>query len=124
MPTMKLRVPHNGPRAGFLEVDIVDRLDFIWPDGCDDPDDEEDLESFKGYTLLKQGWDRTAHTLTVPSDPASVDLMATAITGALNCIDDEIEHAEDWPELVKINKGLRRAGESLLEAILKHREGE
>lgn len=113
---MKLRVPPNGPRFSFLEVDIVSRLDFLWPDGWDDP---EDALTFQGYTLLKDGWDRIANTLTVPSDRASVEAMVDAINGALNCIDDEIEHASDWPEIAQINRQMRKAGEGLLDVIVK-----
>ena len=114
---LSLRVPHNGPRAGFLECDIVDRLDYCFPEGGETPTNEEDLAWWYGATLLKMGWDRDAGRLDIPTDSESVRVICDAINGACNCLDDEIEHADKGDELVSINKSLRSAGEGLIVAI-------
>ena len=110
---IKIRVPHNGPLEGFLEMDILERATLLGGDSCDD----EDCDFERAAQVVRDGWDRSKHTLHFPIEHAR--LVLDAVNSACNCLDDEIEHAQGDRELIAINKALVAAALRMNATIIK-----
>lgn len=110
---IKLRVPKGGPLAGFLEMDILERAALLECDAADD----EDRDFERAAQVIRQGWDRSKHTLHFPLEHAR--LVLDAVNSACNCLEDEIEHAQGDRELIAINKSLVAAALRMHATIVK-----
>lgn len=110
---IKIRVPHNGPLAGFLEMDILERANLLSTDTSDD----EDRDFERAAQIVRAGWDRERHVLHFPEEHAS--LVLEAVNVGCNCLDDEIEHSKGDRELITINKSLVAAAMRMHATIVK-----
>lgn len=111
---IKIRVPPNGPLAGFLEMDILERAALLECDAADD----EDRDFERAAQVVRDGWNRDKHVLHFAEEHAR--LVLDAVNSACNCLDDEIEHARGDRELISINKSLVAAAMRMHAAIVKN----
>lgn len=115
---IKIRVPKDGPLAGFLEMDILERADYLRP--CIETDEDRDFDT--AARVIREGWHRDRGTLHFDSQHARIVL--DAIVGGINCLDDEVEHdVQRDRELIAINKSLIAAGNRMQASILKQLRG-
>lgn len=116
---IKIRVPKDGPLAGFLEMDILERADYLRP--CIETDEDRDFDT--AARVIREGWHRDRGTLHFDSQHAHIVL--DAVVGGINCLDDEVEHdIQRDRELIAINKSLIAAGNRMQASILKQLRGD
>ena len=82
-----------------------------------DAADDEDRDFERAAQVIRQGWDRSKHTLHFPLEHAR--LVLDAVNSACNCLEDEIEHAQGDRELIAINKSLVAAALRMHATIVK-----